>query len=299
MIETFSAAGRFWRGNLHGHSTGSDGALTPEEVCQAYAAEGYDFINLSDHFRPQYDFPITDTTPFRTERFTTILGAEVHAPETSRGVDWHILAVGLPVDFAPNGEGETGAALAQRCLDAGAFVAIAHPHWYNLTFEDAMSLPPVHAVEAYNHTCGVRTARGEGTVLWDAMLSAGQRINGIAVDDSHFREGAFDGFGGWVMVKATENTPDALLAALKAGHFYATQGPSIFDIQRDGETLDIECSPATQVYAVGPVAKSEHVTGTAMTRASLSLGKFAGAWCRLVVRDAMGRQAWTNPLWLD
>ena len=121
MIETFSAAGRFWRGNLHGHSTGSDGALTAEEVCRAYAKEGYDFINLSDHFLPQYDFPITDTTPFRTGRFTTILGAEVHAPETSRGVDWHILAVGLPADFAPNGEGETGAALAQRCLDAGAF----------------------------------------------------------------------------------------------------------------------------------------------------------------------------------
>ena len=136
-------------------------------------------------------------------------------------------------------------------------------------------------------------------VLWDAMLSAGQRINGIAVDDSHFREGAFDGFGGWVMVKAEENTPDALLAALKAGHFYATQGPSIFDIRREGETLEIECSPATQVYAVGPVAMSEHVTGNSMTRARLSLGKFAGAWCRLVVRDAMGRQAWTNPLWLD
>ena len=299
MLDTFEAPGQFWRGNIHGHSTNSDGALSPEEVCKAYRDHGYDFVCLSDHFRPNYNYPISDTTPYRENGFTTILGAEVHAPTTTRGVDWHILAVGLPAEFPATTATETGVDLARRCADAGAFVAVAHPAWYNLEVEDALSLEAAHAVEVYNHTCGVRTSRGEGSQMWDAMLSAGRKVTGIAVDDSHFRDEAFDGFGGWVMVKAEENEPDHLLEALKAGRFYASQGPQIESVRRVGDTLVIRSSPATQVCAVGPVATSKHVLGTSLTRATLPIEIFEGEWCRVVVRDAMGRQAWTNPLWLN
>ena len=47
---TFTAPGRFWRGNLHTHSNRSDGVLPPKEVCHRYREEGYDFIALTDHF---------------------------------------------------------------------------------------------------------------------------------------------------------------------------------------------------------------------------------------------------------
>ena len=97
----FSAPGRFWRGNLHTHSTRSDGVLDPEEVCRRYKAEGYDFIALTDHFVSAFAYPIVDTRPFRDERFTTILGAELHSGAMENGELWHILAVGLPDDFAP------------------------------------------------------------------------------------------------------------------------------------------------------------------------------------------------------
>jgi len=79
----FSTPGRFFKGNLHTHSNCSDGALNPEEVCRRYREAGYDFLALTDHFLPQYDFPIVDTEPFRTGNFTTLLGAEVHAPKTA------------------------------------------------------------------------------------------------------------------------------------------------------------------------------------------------------------------------
>jgi predicted metal-dependent phosphoesterase TrpH len=78
----FSQPGRFWRGNLHGHSTLSDGGFSPEEVCRRYQEEGFDFISLTDHFLTQYKFPIADTRPFRNEAFTTIIGAELHAGQT-------------------------------------------------------------------------------------------------------------------------------------------------------------------------------------------------------------------------
>lgn len=297
MLDAFAAPGRFWRGNLHGHSNRSDGALSPEEVCATYRAAGYDFTCVTDHFRPNYDFPITDTTQCRTDGFTTLIGAELHAPDTSRGEHWHILSVGLPFDFAPPAEDETGPELARRARDAGAFIAIAHPHWYQLQAEDGLALDAAHAVELYNHTSQVNCDRGDGIVFYDDMLMRGQRLSAIATDDSHFK--ADDAFGGWVMVKAEENTPEALLAALKAGRMYASQGPEIHDITREGDELVITCSPAATIALLGPVSMNARQHGRNLTRARLPLTKFLGSWARVAVTDASGRRAWTSPLWLD
>ena len=81
----FSAPGQFWRGNLHCHSTRSDGVLDPEEVCRRYRKEGYDFICLSDHFVGQFNYPITDTTAYRRKKFTTLMGAELHTGAMQNG----------------------------------------------------------------------------------------------------------------------------------------------------------------------------------------------------------------------
>lgn len=297
MLAAFNAPGRFWKGNLHGHSDLSDGALPGDEVCARYRAAGYDFTAVTDHFRERYGYPVADTRAFRDAGFTTLIGAELHALATSRGVEWHILAVGLPLDFAPPAEGETGPELAARAAAAGAFVAIAHPHWYQLTPEDGRALQAAHAVEVYNHTSQVHCDRGDGLMYYDALLSEGRRLSAIAVDDSHWKQD--DAFGGWVMVKASENTPEALLAALHAGAFYASQGPEIETVARDGEHLVIRCSPASTITAIGPVSSNARALGHGLTEARLPLENFAGAWCRVVVADAQGRRAWTNPLWLD
>jgi len=231
----FAAPGRFFRGNLHTHSNLSDGRLPPADVCRAYEEAGYDFICLSDHFVGCFGYPIADTTGFRTNRFTTIPGAEVHSGSLANGEVWHVLAVGLPAEFEPphapdfdpvEGQ-ESGAALARRCAEAGAFVAIAHPQWYGLTLGDAREIEAAHAVEIYNHGCHVECARGDGTAIWDLLLADGRRLSGCATDDAHFRDGAPDHFGGWVMVKAEANEPEALTEALKAGRYYSSTGPEL------------------------------------------------------------------------
>src|SRR5215813_8805491 len=73
MRSLFSARDRFYKGNLHTHSTRSDGKLSPEEVVAAYRERGYDFLALTDHFLKSYGYPITDTRPFRTASFVTLL----------------------------------------------------------------------------------------------------------------------------------------------------------------------------------------------------------------------------------
>ncbi len=294
----FAAPGRFWRGNIHTHSTLSDGALAPEVVCRLYRDAGYDFLCLSDHFVPAYGFPIADTRPFRTNSFTTILGAEIHAPANSHGEIWHVLAAGLPEDFERTGEKETGVELAARAMAAGAFVGIAHPQWSGLTAEDGRAMAAhAHAVEIYNHGCAVETARPDGTYLLDLLVNEGHRLTAYAADDAHFK--VDDGFGGWMMVKAEANEPEALTAAMKAGDFYASQGPLIHAFAVEGGEAHVECSPAVNVAVVGRGSRAVNIAGRQLTRASLPLERFAGDWFRLVVTDAAGRVAWSNPVWLS
>ena len=294
----FAAPGRFFKGNIHTHSTLSDGMRGPEEVCALYRDAGYDFLALTDHFQAKFGFPIADTRPFRAANFTTILGAEVHAPATSLGEIWHILAVGLPLDFAPTPPGETGAELAARCLAAGAFVAIPHPGWYALSPADANTLPGAHAVEIYNHTSTLRIDRGDGTYMVDALLAEGRRISVIAVDDAHFA--CTDWFGGWLMVKAPDNEPDALLQALKAGHFYATQGPRIENILWGEDSVEVHCSPAASVMVLGRGSRAVPSVAPLQSRVTLPLGRVReGGFARIVVVDAMGRRAWSNPIFFD
>ncbi len=102
-----------------------------------------------------------------------------------------------------------------------------------------------------------------------------------------------------MMVKAETNEPDALLAAMKAGHFYSSQGPRIDDLTVAGGEAHVECSPVVNVALVGRGSRAVHVAGRQLTRASLPTERFAGDWFRLVATDAAGRSAWSNPVWLS
>jgi hypothetical protein len=301
----FTAKGRFWRGNLHTHSTRSDGVLSPEEVCRRYKAEGYDFMALTDHFVGAYGYPIVDTMPMRDAGFTTILGAELHSGAMANGELWHILAVGLPADFAPSNSPsfvpvagqETGAEIAARAVAAGAFVAIAHPQWSGLTLADARTITAAHAVEIYNHGCAMGCDRPDGFAIADLLLTEGRKLTLIATDDAHFSEP--DHFGGWVMVKAEANEPEALLAALKSGHFYSSQGPELRDVRIEGGKLIVECSAVSSIVALGWGTGAKAVHGHSMTRGEVSLDRLNNSpWIRAAVIDAAGKRAWSNPIWL-
>ena len=307
-IAPFSTPGRFWRGNLHTHSTLSDGGLAPEAVIAAYKRNGYDFLQLSEHFLDRFGWPIADTRALRSNAFTTLIGAELHAMATSVGELWHILAVGLPLDFPPPPPSETGPELARRARDAGAFVAIAHPAWSQLTEDDGRALEAAHAVEIYNHGSAVETDRGDGFYLLDRLNNLGRRLTAIATDDAHFKHGERDAFGGFVEVKAESLEPEALLAALKAGHFYASQGPRLLDIRIDRDEIVVETSPVESVALLTGTSRGLQIAGSHIGRAVFDVagaGKRVWseigpeAWFRIVAIDAAGRRAWTNPIWRD
>ena len=49
MVKMFPEQTNWYKGNLHSHTTDSDGTLTPEEAVKAYREHGYSVLCLSDH----------------------------------------------------------------------------------------------------------------------------------------------------------------------------------------------------------------------------------------------------------
>ena len=296
----FDQPGRFYRGNLHTHTTRSDGRLPPAEVCAYYRAVGYDFVALTDHFMERYHYPLTDDASLEADDFITLVGAELHAGETIASGIWHILAVGLPPDFKPNLPDETGPQIAARARAAGAYVAAAHPAWYNLSEADVLALGAVDAIETYNGISADHNDRPDSWYMLDVLLAQGHRYFACATDDAHFHERHSDVVRGWVQVKSESLTRAAVLAALKAGHYYSSTGPQIHDVRIvPGRRAYVRCSPASDIFVTGTGALSRMSRGSGLRSVEIGLEGFDSPYCRVTVRDAHGGRAWTNPIWFD
>jgi len=300
FLAPFQPRTRLYRGNLHGHSTASDGKLSPEQVVGFYKDNGYDFTCLSDHLWSDKRFAaarVTDGHALDTDEFITIPSAELHCFGKAYDNDglWHIVANGLPLDFEMATETEGAPELIQRAKDAGAYVSLAHPEWYSMTMEEAAITSHAHAVEIYNHSCTTGSARGSGMAVADYLLQEGHQISFTATDDSHFERP--DGAGGWVMVAAEDLTADAIVAALKAGHHYSSTGLDFHDIQFHDGILTLSCSPASSIMISGAGHTAQAINGQDLTAAEFDVSNMSSEWFRITIRDDNGRMAWTNPYW--
>lgn len=296
----FDKPGSFYKGNLHSHSTQSDGLLSPADVALAYREHDYDFVTITDHFIGRYGFPITDTTQLRTRDFTTLIGVEMHAPRLQNGILWDLLAIGLPFDFPHVTADDDGASLTQRAREAGAFVAIPHPMWNGVVHSDALGIIDyVDAIEIYNHGHTLDSDRGNGWFLADSLSTSGFRLSAFAADDAHFKHDRFDRFGGWVHVKSESLEPEPLLGALKAGDYYASTGAEIHNVVVTSRDIVVECSPAIGIMLGGAGTVRDYRRGDDLTRATFGRSLFESGFFRVIIEQKDGRKAWTSPIWLS
>jgi predicted metal-dependent phosphoesterase TrpH len=85
----FSTPGNWYRGNLHTHTTNSDGRLKPVDAVTWYRTHGYDFMVITDH-----DL-LTDVSGMSDEHFLVLPGVEIHAGRTSHGIIYELLVIGV------------------------------------------------------------------------------------------------------------------------------------------------------------------------------------------------------------
>ena len=178
----------WYKGNLHTHTTESDGDAEPEVVIEWYRDHGYDFLVLSDHnHRTILDHKF-EGGPLM------IPGEEVSAQILGGKVPIHVNGIGISRVVEPIDAGavtETLQANVNAILDAGGIAQLNHPNaGWAFDHEDILRVTGASLLlEVYNGWPGANSEGGPGKFsaeeIWDEVLSAGRVIFGVATDDAH------------------------------------------------------------------------------------------------------------------
>jgi hypothetical protein len=137
---------------------------------------------------------------------------------------------------------------------------------------------------------------------WDHILTSGQMLYGIAVDDAHIFKRPWDSKAarpgqGWVVVRAERLHPRSLLEAMERGEFYASTGVELSEIQTTEQEIAITIKEdPTAKYRIQFIGKGgkllkEEVTSPARYRIRGDEGFVRGK-----VIDSNGLIAWTQPV---
>jgi hypothetical protein len=291
-ISPFSLPGRWFKGNLHTHTTQSDGLLTPDQAIAWYRERGYNFLAVTDHW------VLSRRRTFApNDGFITISGAELH------GDSYHMLALGISA-LPDQGLADTPQVMADAVLSQGGLPFIAHPYWTGQTSAEVAPIKGILGIEVFNSVCEKMDGRGYASVYWDDLLARGLRLTGLAVDDVHWKHG--EEGQGFVMVRAEKLDEPSILEALRRGYSYASSGPKISDLyvtrQEDGRlALRVCCSPCRSItfYASGPRGhRFEAPAGELLDSATQPIHADQ-VYLRVECRDAHGGIAWTNPIFVE
>jgi hypothetical protein len=307
-FETTNTAGmRWYKGNTHTHTLNSDGDSPPEYVASWYKEHGYDFLVLSDHnvlTDPGVLAQLVDST------FIVIPGEEVTSSFQRRPV--HVNGLNLAAVVEPQ-VGPTLVATVQENVDAVRAVDgvphINHPNYrWALGIEALARVERYRLLEIFNgHPEVNNQGGGESPGMeeaWDALLTRGMRMFGIAVDDAHHFQGEFgpdrvNPGRGWVVVKAHALDAGEIMRSLELGLFYASTGVELEDIIVTGTRLEVRIKQrgdfrytTTFIGAGGRILKR-----SGATRAIYELDGPV-QYVRARVTDSRGAVAWTQPVFV-
>ena len=271
--------------NLHMHTNMSDGRRTPEEAVRLYKANGYDAVALTDHW------VMGENTAM--DGVTLLSGAEYNCggSDCRNGV-FHIVAICC--DKEPRIDRGMG---AQEMVDAihavGGLAVLAHPAWSLNTPAQILPLEGVDATEIYNSVSAVHNSRRpDSSILVDMLGAEGRYYPLIAADDAHYYDGS-DECKSFIMVQAEENTPEELKKAIKAGRFYASQGPEVH-LFRNGNEFVAKTSPVSSIIFLSNYVWSQRAfDGDGITEARYT-PRQGEKFIRVMVEDAEGRMAWSQ-----
>lgn len=301
MIFRYSPSKTWLKGNLHVHSTRSDGALSPDQVCALYARAGYDFIALTDHRRAG------DAGDGLDDSLLVLNGLELDGRD-SNGAYHHIVIVGetQTVEEAVGAYARSDwnvplQPLMERLDPDTSFRIWAHPHWSMNRLQDGFAFD-FDALEVFNSSSQEEVGRGYGMAHWDYLLQQRPNMFGVAADDAHHTERLPCWGGGWIRVNVRDAEQKAVLQALKRGEFYASNGPEFQSFAYDGQTVTVKTSLVRIIRLITPGLYGDLRVAadrsSGLTRAVFDL-QDAQHPVRIEIEDFQGRIAWSNPLFVS
>lgn len=320
-------AKRQLKGNLHLHTTRSDGEVTAEECAARHRALGYDFMMMSDHEI------YWDSDRLDKEDFLVLSGAEIavkmnsprrwvinyhRSTEYDNGVNFKRMHYGCIKDVTEEAAEPSFAHDEEipEALDCGIdswndkvdemrrrgnLVIVNHPHWSRLEPAMLLATREAFAVEIWNsgdvNNCGGHSDEE----IWDYCLIRGRRLLAVAADDCHeYRED--EDFGvGFVMVSTNDFTKPGIVRALKQGDFYASCGPQVHEMTVENGVLKLRCSPVRQIKVTTLEAEGANFfgkNGALLEGAEWKINPQLG-YFRVELFDEKGRKAWCQPVYVE
>ena len=259
---------KYFKTNLHTHSTISDGKLSPQEVKAGYKAQGYQVISLTDHNvivdhsdMNEPDFLMLtgmeinyNAVPYRrldgkTYHFNLIAkrpdnlwspwnarGNYPNAQEYNKLIEFEDMDIRYDVD-ATN-------AMIAKANEKGFLVMYNHPNWSCHSFPDYAPLKGLWGMELRNSECLYLGNNDNNAWVYRELLNLGNKIYPVGTDDMHHPEALGRS---WIMVGAEKLEYACVIDALEKGDFYMSCGPEIFDLAVEGDKLKITCSDARHI----------------------------------------------------
>ncbi len=217
--ESVADRGTGWyRGDMHLHTTHSDGEREPQEVIREARERGLDFIASTEHntisANQLWGLYVQDG-------LLVIPGEEV----TTRHGHW--LAIGLPqgewMDWRYRPADGSFAEHAARVRAAGGVVVAAHPK---------VPVPGAAWEFGYEHVDAVEVWNGRWSLddeaslrVWNRLLREGRRIPAVGNSDSHARTQAIG--RPQTVVRADRLAAAAILDGVRRGRSYLAESADV------------------------------------------------------------------------
>jgi hypothetical protein len=258
-------------------------------------------LKTLDEFRPLFE---------EKGKFLIIKAEEV--TDKFEGKPIHMNAINIQDLILPRG-GNSVAEVMQNNLDAVweqrertgqlMFPHINHPNFgWAIKANDMMGLRGERFFEVYNghphvHNYGDSTTYGMEE-LWDNLLvrylqDGKPPLYGLATDDSHhyleYKVGLSNPGRGWIMVRANELSPDAIIKAMESGDFYATTGVLLEELKTDKKRLSIEVAAKPGTHYTIQFWGARASTSNEKERVLLKEVKGTNASFRLTKKDLFVR----------
>jgi predicted metal-dependent phosphoesterase TrpH len=278
----------WYKGELHAHSTESDGKFPVATVIQAAQDAGLDFFALTDHFTCSQWWKLAklaEQTKLALLRSLEITSHQGHA-------NLHGLSQWVDV-FVDRPSWSMNQAADDVHAQGGLF-CINHPFSADLAWKAYdFDWDKADLMEIYHNLEGANNNLHGG--LWDKLLSQGKRIIGVAGTDSH------DPFTGtnrinqvntWIY--ADELSEKGIIQGLKRGNVFISRGPEIrFTLQnQEGETAEMgqSLSTAGQPVSIQIKAQIDEQCRLFILRDGLLFDSFTldrkSDWTEVILSDA-------------
>lgn len=312
--------GKFYKVNMHNHTTLSDGKHSPEQVKQIYKDAGYSAVAFTEHTHlhdvshltdgdfiaiTSYEMAFInhDETPFNLyEGKPRVPSHSEHVHLNLYSRDPHNTNI---IDLAPIKEKygafsvDTFNEAIRQAKEQGFLVCYNHPTWSLNTYPLYSQLRGLDALEIINGASNRSSDYDYVPQVYDQMARAGIRINCVAGDDNHNKLHLFQA---WTTVKTDELSYDSILDAIERGNCYATDGPEIYELYIEDDTVTIKCSDAYGIFYTsagrGKQCRLDETYENPINSATFKIDP-DGYYFRITVRDARGHHAHTRIYYLD